>query len=279
MTVDTPRSRHTATCLSLFAPGLGHVYTGRVVQGLSLSGGTVAVGMLGTAAILASPSLARIALVGATAGWAVLWVTAAVGAFRGARREAPALTPTDRAPWYVYVVLAVLTLSSVAMWTVGVRERVAEVFHVPSRSMEPTIDAGERVLVNKLSYRTGPVRRGDVVVFQNPNERYKDYVKRVVALPGDTIEMRDDDVFINGTMLAHVAAVGDGVLEETNGDARYRILLEASRDPQSTSTFAAIKVPSGQCFLLGDNRHRSADSRAIGPVPLADIIGRVDRAW
>jgi signal peptidase I len=116
-------------------------------------------------------------------------------------------------------------------------------------------------------------------VFQNPNERYQDYVKRVVALPGDTVEMRDDDVFINGTMLAHVAAVGDGVLEETNGDARYRIMLEASRDPQSTSTFAAIKVPSGHCFLLGDNRHRSIDSRQIGPVPLVDIVGRVDRSW
>jgi signal peptidase I len=283
MTVDTAKNRYATTFLSLLAPGLGHVYAGRVVQGLSLSGGTVAVGMLGTTAILASPSLARLALVGAAAGWAVLWVTAAVGAFRCARTEAPALVRTERPRWYVYVVLAVLTLSSVATWAVAVRERVAQIYRIPSKSMEPAIEAGDRVLVDKLSYASGPVRRGDVVVFRNPNERYQDYIKRVVALPGDTVEMRDDDVFVNGTMLPHVATVSqatdDSVLEEANGDARYRIVLGASRDPQSTSTFAAIKVPSGHCFLLGDNRHRSVDSRQIGPVPLADIVGRVDRTW
>lgn len=69
--------------------------------------------------------------------------------------------------------------------------------------------------------------------------------------------MRDDDVFFNGTKLNHV--------------------LGGSRDPRSLDSFPAIKVPSGHCFLLGDNRHESIDSRQIGPVPLANIIGRVAR--
>ncbi len=283
MTALTAKNRYAATLLSLLAPGLGHVYAGRVVQGLSLSGGTVALGMLGTAAVLASPSSARATLVGAAAGWAVLWVTAAVGAFRCADEAQPPVAPAEHRRWYVYAVLAVLTTANVATWAVAVRDRVAEVFRIPSRSMEPTIRAGARVLVNKLTYRAGPVRRGDVVVFMNPDERYQDYIKRVIALPGDTVEMREDDVFVNGTRLAHVneasQGANEGGLEEANGDVRYRIALGASGEPQSPSTFAAIKVPGGHCFLLGDNRHRSIDSRQIGPVPLADIIGRVDRTW
>jgi signal peptidase I len=276
---DTPRNRYVAALLSLLAPGLGHVYAGRVVQGLSLAGGTVAVGMLGTVVILATPSCAGIALLGVGAAWSVCWVTAAVGAFRCVRDASPSLAPLEHRRGYVCVVLAVLSMSSVALLAVTVREKVAQVFRVPSRSMEPAIAAHARVLVNKRAYRSGPVRRGDVVVFTNPNERYQTYIKRVIALPGDTVEMRDDALFINGTMLAHANATPVGVIEESNGDARYRIVLEASRDPRSASTFAAIEVPSGHCFLLGDNRHESVDSRQIGPVPLAEIVGRVDHAW
>jgi signal peptidase I len=279
MSRDKDRNPYAATFLSLLAPGLGHVYAGRVVEGLSLAAGTVAVGMLGTVAILATPSWVRVTLPGAGAAWAILWVSAAVGAFRCARAAPTPLAPSAHRRWYVCVVLVGLTMSSVAMWAVAVRDKVAQVFRVPSSSMEPTVPPGGRVLVDKITYQAGPVRRGDVVVFMNPDQRYRDYVKRIIALPGDTVEMRDDDVFVNGTKLIHVSSgpgeANDGAIEETNGDARYRIVLGTSRNRRSLDSFAAIKVPSGHCFLLGDNRHESVDSRQIGPVPLANIIGRV----
>ena len=113
------------------------------------------------------------------------------------------------------------------------------------------------------------------------DERYQAYIKRVVALPGDTIEIRDDRVVINGTKLEYGAVLSavPSVLEERNADTQYRIALATSDGPRSPSTLAAVTVPSGHCFLLGDNRRQSVDSRSIGPVPLTDIVGRVWRPW
>jgi signal peptidase I len=119
------------------------------------------------------------------------------------------------------------------------------------------------------------------VVFSNPDERYQAYIKRVIALPGDTIEIRDDAVIVNGVSLqsSTVPAGAASVLEERSADTQYRIALGSEAGPRSPSTLAAVKVPGGHCFLLGDNRRQSVDSRAIGPVPLTDIVGRVWRPW
>jgi signal peptidase I len=274
--------------LSLLAPGLGHVYSDRWIESLAFAGGTVAIGMLGTVAVLASPFLARAALVGATAAWVALWCVACVSAVRGARLADPDAAGSRFAVGsirrgYFKTLLVVLTLASLATWAIAVRERVIEVFRVPSPSMEPAIVPGAHVLVDKLAYRSGPVRRGDVVVFVNPNERWQHYVKRVVALPGDTVEMRGDDVFVNGAPLAHdpleQEADGARVVRETNAGATYGIRLAPWNEDGAPTAFAAQRVPNGSCFLLGDNRRRSKDSRDIGPVPLADVVGRVALSW
>ncbi|HTB74431.1 MAG TPA: signal peptidase I [Polyangiaceae bacterium] len=272
------RSPYVAVLLSLVAPGLGHVFAGDIVPGLALCGANVAVGMLGTVSIVATPSLARAALLAAAVGWGALWLGAAAGAYRAASRR-DGSRQHDR--WYVYVVLAALSFASATTWAVAVRERVVEVFRIPGASMEPNIAPGSRLLVDKTAYRKGPIHRGDVVVFTNPDERYQAYIKRVVALPGDTIEIRDDRVVINGTKLEYgaVPSAMPSVLEERNADTRYRIALAPSEGPRSPSTLAAVTVPSGHCFLLGDNRRQSVDSRSIGPVPLTDIVGRVWRPW
>jgi signal peptidase I len=288
----TPSNRRTtiSVFLSLLAPGCGHVHEGRVLEGLAFAGGTVAVGMLGTVAVLASPGLARVALFGATGGWAAVWIAAAVSAAsltpsRAASEISPdedharALQPATRA--YFKVLLAVLTAASVGMWALAVRERVAEVFRVPSRSMMPAIAPGDRVIVDKTAYRTGPVRRGDIVVFVNPNERQQTYVKRVVALPGDVVELRGDDVLVNGIALPHEPsgqeADGAHMLRETNDGVHYLIRIAAWRQDGDTAALGPTRVPNGACFVLGDDRRRSVDSRDVGPIPLADIVGRVAR--
>jgi signal peptidase I len=95
--------------------------------------------------------------------------------------------------------------------------------------------------------------------------------------------MRDDDVLVNGVPLAHGGAASDAsggrVLQEVNVGATYRILLAPWNDGHAASTLAATRVPNGSCFLLGDNRRRSTDSRNVGPVPLADVVGRVAKVW
>jgi signal peptidase I len=129
-------------------------------------------------------------------------------------------------------------------------------FYIPSESMVPTLEKGDRVLVNKLSYKLHDVHRGDVVVFERPpnepDNGIKDLIKRVVALPGETVEVRDCKVLINGNPL----------------DEPY--VKEWSR----TCTFAPKVVGDNQVFVMGDNRDDSQDSRFFGAISQDLIVGR-----
>jgi signal peptidase I len=280
---ENRRNPLLAALLSLIAPGLGHVYSGQLVPGLSFAGASMALGSFGTLAVTAgAPSLHALLIVALV--FFILWIAAAIGAFRAARAVAADFTPREYNRWYVYALLASFAFPVAANWTLAIRENVAQIFHVPAASMIPTVPLGAHVVANKLAYRKGPVRRGDIVVFSNPNARYADYIKRVVALPGDEIEMRDDEVFVNGTKLEHRPAEpdssGDPVLWETDDGTSYPIVLgPPSPERRAPSNFAKLTVPNGHCFVLGDNRRRSIDSREFGPLPLVNVVGRVDRIW
>ncbi len=120
--------------------------------------------------------------------------------------------------------------------------------------MERTVLIGDHLLVNRVSYRFQQLQRGEVVSFRAPGKRNTVFLKRVVALGGDRVEIRDDAVFVNGSRVTepyveHVAACcarGDSI----------------------------VLVPKDQMFVLGDNRDRSEDSRYFGPVPVRDIVGK-----
>ena len=134
-----------------------------------------------------------------------------------------------------------------------------QAFWIPSPSMEPTLDVGDRVLVNKLSYKFHDVHRGDVVVFERPpgassgeNGEIKDLIKRVIAIGGDTIEGKQGDVYVNGERI----------------DENY---LEPGTP---TDNLPATKIPAGQVFVMGDNRTNSEDSRVFGPIDEDAIVGR-----
>jgi signal peptidase I len=146
--------------------------------------------------------------------------------------------------------------------------------------MEPTLEIGDRVFVNKLAYDIGDLARGDVIVFANPHPEQlperglvsaflhwlgegigfaqpadEDFIKRVIGLPGETIEIRDNVVYIDGEPL-----------EEP-------YLTDAAR--RSNGDFPETRIPPGQLFMMGDNRGNSADSRyGLGLVPVDKVIGR-----
>jgi signal peptidase I len=164
--------------------------------------------------------------------------------------------------------------------------------YVPSGSMEPSIRPGELVLVNKLAYDlkvpfttwrlaewAGP-ERGDVVVLYSPADGER-LVKRVVGLPGDTVEMRDERLWINGRALEYSAAKpadlagaeASAVVATEHLGARPHALKILPGKPALRS-FAPVRVPAGQYFVLGDNRDNSNDSRYIGLIDRARIIGR-----
>ncbi len=122
-------------------------------------------------------------------------------------------------------------------------------FRVENVSMETTFTEGELVMVNKLNYKFSEPRRGDVVIFHAPTEPGKDYIKRLIGLPGDHIEIKDSQLYINGE------AVEEPWLHEA-------IEYEGEWD-----------VPEGQYFVLGDNRNHSSDSHVWGCVPRENLIG------
>ncbi len=178
------------------------------------------------------------------------------------------------------------------------RTAVADWNPIPSGSMRPGLLEGDVVFVNRLAFnvkvpltdvvlaRTGEPRRGDVVTFSSPADGTR-MIKRVLALPGDVVEMRNARLTINGRQATYTAAgeamepVGEGRFalaqrfDELIGERRQRIQvlpsLTARRD------FGPVTIPADQFMMLGDNRDRSADSRYIGLVPRHLLIGRAAR--
>jgi len=136
---------------------------------------------------------------------------------------------------------------------------VAQAFRVQGTSMEPLLHDGERIVVNKFVYRFHRIERGDVVVFWYPRDASVSFIKRVVALPGDQVEIRAGQLFVNGEQV------------------RETYLPAAFRD---TDTFPPTEVRKGYYFVLGDHRRSSNDSRTWGEVPEKYIYGRaVFRFW
>ena len=154
-----------------------------------------------------------------------------------------------------------------------IRPFFLQAFKIPTGSMIPTLQVGDRLLVDKVTYGPrmpftkelrlpgfGKFKRGDIIVFKYPEDPKKDYIKRLIALEGETVEIRNGDVFINGKMIDEGSI--DQVYYYNRGE------YGAIGSP--------ITVPQGHVFVMGDNSGSSADSRYWGFVPQENIIGRAD---
>lgn len=166
------------------------------------------------------------------------------------------------------------------------RSAVADWNEVPTGSMKPTIIEGDRILVNKLAYdlrvpfthismvKLADPKRGDIIIFDS-DVSDKRLVKRVIGVPGDTVELIDNVLYINGEPLAYdnpVIADGALIQEENLLGARHTVRTHLHGSP--FANFPRVEVPAGHYLAMGDNRDESADSRAIGFVPREEIVGR-----
>lgn len=171
--------------------------------------------------------------------------------------------------------IPVLIILALALALV-IKTFLVQAFYIPSASMEPTLMTGDRVLVNKVIYRLHDPRRGDIIVFEDPNpgtepdrnplesfldwlsqglgfsrSSEEDFIKRVMGLPGETIEGRDGAVWVDGERI----------------DEPYL-------NGVKTSDFEAVIVPEGELFVMGDNRSNSNDSRFMGTIPIDRVVGK-----
>jgi signal peptidase I len=212
---------------------------------------------------------------------------AAVDAWRAARAARAGYVLREYNRPIVYVLLALVGLFYPVGMVFALRATVFEAFVIPAASMVPNILDGDRILVNKLALQARLPERGDVIVFRNPKNRQLNFVKRVIALPGDKVAVRENVVLVNGRRLewervppSSLEAVrnqanGD-VFDETNAGRRYRIMLGGG---SPAPDFAETTVPEGTLFVLGDNRDNSIDSRQFGFVPLGELLGYVQYVY
>lgn len=162
---------------------------------------------------------------------------------------------------------AAVLLSAVVIATV-LRTFVVQQFYIAGPSMETTLWGDDRVLVNKLAYRIGEPSRGDVIVFDRITTsggevQHDDLIKRVLGLPGETIELRSCDVYVNGTLIDEPWLPAD--MKDNSIDPAQRC---------GTADVEPTKIGDDQVYLIGDNRPMSFDSRAFGPVDVSLIVGK-----
>jgi signal peptidase I len=187
-------------------------------------------------------------------------------------KESGKETPQGSGRWLREGIIVVVVAVLVA---VLLRAFVVQTFYIPSGSMEPTLQIGDRILVNKLSYDLHGVDRGNIVVFGRPpaencgGPEVNDLVKRVIGLPGNVISLSGGYVYIDGKRLdeSWLPASEQGVSTPGPPGTPYSLVH-------------SFKVPPNDYFVMGDNRTDSCDSRYWGPIPKSLIVGKVDlRVW
>jgi signal peptidase I len=160
----------------------------------------------------------------------------------------------NRSVWREYAEALIIAV----LLALAIRTFVVQAFVIPSGSMLPTLRIGDYLLVNKVLYFFRPIRRGDIIVFKFPQDETRDFIKRVIGLPGDTLEIRGRQVFIDGKPLHEPYAV------------YQEPLLPGSPEPYH---LGPIVIPPGHLFVMGDNRDNSLDSRSWGLLQESKVVG------
>ncbi len=138
-----------------------------------------------------------------------------------------------------------------------IRTFVVQAFYIPSGSMEPNLQIGDRILAYKFLYGLKNVKRGDIIVFKFPLNPRKDFIKRVIGLPGDIIKVENKEIYVNGKQLSEP----------------YIVHRDKWNSGFPRDEYPPTPVPAGSLFMLGDNRDSSDDSRYWGFMPAKNVVG------
>ncbi|MGI9243840.1 MAG: signal peptidase I [Verrucomicrobiales bacterium] len=246
------RKPWVAANLSLLLAGLGLVYCGDIRRGLLHMWLVGTLLLLATAAVVLPIAGRGTVLLLLLAIWFGATVYSAFRAFQTARQTRRDYRLKDYNRLLCYAAFIFLFIIPVIGFQALLRANFIEVFLVPTSSMSPTIPAGSRLLVRKDSFRDRDPELNELVAFKNPENRRQTYVKRVIATAGKVVEIRDGVVLVDGEAL----------------DEASTVALDGANFPEFT-------VPQHHCFVLGDHRGLSKDSRHFGPVAHIALVGKV----
>jgi signal peptidase I len=252
-----PRRCWLAGLLSLIRPGLGQLYGGNVPRAMFVYLLDGVLGCLAVVLILYLPIAALNVWLAAAIYFGYVLLAVVDAGLQARRKGKMVLQPWQR--WWVYLVVWLGTVILSQGVAYGSRAVWAEAFVMPGGGMTNTILPGDRIVADKLHYWLAPMRRGDIIVFRVHEPESIVSLKRIVALPDDTVEIRDEKLFVNGQPVDEPYATFEGPISRIDG----------------ALNFGPHQVADGELFALGDNRRLSHDSRFRGDVPIADVIGRV----
>lgn len=288
-----------AFLMSFVCPGAGQLYNGNLRLALAGLGVSAALSVFGTWLFFDSIHKLLTALALGLVADLVFGLQARAEA---KRLGAVALQPYQR--WWVYLGFGAVLYGLPGGYGYIIPERFLS-FQIPSESMVPTLLVGDRLVADGWSYRSQGPARGEIVTFRYPKDPSVIYVKRVVGLPGDVVEFRAGELYLNGSMVEQARtarpsisansqyekslSAGEQAREadnplglrevapaveylETLGSVQHRIYRS---QPASLPDFGPVTVPADSYFVLGDNRDRSNDSRFWGYVPKEALVGRM----
>ncbi len=276
------RSPGTALILTLLLPGLGQMYNGQAVRGLSVYLAAV-FGSLAFLSFFVFVGPGHLVLLFPPV-FLLFWILVALDAFRTAKRRSGAFVPRryNRPVFYAAAwILGGLVIAPVA--TEATKSLLFEAYRIPSAGMDVTLRVGDYLYATKpgygarLPFTNTPVspyrrpNRGDVLIFGLPGNPDRNAIKRVIALPGETVEIRDRVVFINRANLI------ENYVHFFDSRVQSRDVIDPNIVPPGAGNmhnYGPVTVPEGHVFVLGDNRDNSEDSRYWGFLDLALVKGR-----
>ncbi len=239
-----------ALVLSLVTPGLGQIYNGQLKKGVSYL-----VAFL-LAYIACSFLLAKfyglilylLILIG-------FFIFIAIDTVRDARRL-KVIELKSYNKWYVYLIIFFLSnVAAIPLLGSAIRNNVAQAYEIPSSGMEPTLLVGDCLIVGRRIYKSHKPQRGDIIIFEFPKDPSKDFIKRVVGLEGEKVELINNKIYVNDKLL----------------DDRWGHFTTGYHP---ADTFGPVIVPKDSLFVLGDNRNNSEDSRFWGFLDIKKVKGK-----
>ncbi len=277
------RKPSDALSLSAILPGLGQIYCGEFIAGMLWMGTSVGLLIAAIIALMVDSGrgglMAGAVLLGLEI---VLWAVNMVFTWRRAKQSPSDYQLREYNRWYIYMIFLLIGgVGTAAGAAFVLRERVLQAFVVPTSSMSPTINPGDRLLALKEVFLDRDPVRGELVVFRNPENRRMYYVGRIIATAGETVEWRENgDVLVNDLLLPRTSDAEPDVFTEENAGKRYRIRLTPPDKIDDATRSGRVVVPPHHGFVMGDNRFNARDSRHYGPLPYANLHAKpVAKFW